>query len=120
VQRANLDGTNVQTLFTVLTLPRSKSTLFGGKIYWTEGINTGVGRLQRANLDGSLPQTLFTASGVLYGVTVGYDPNFFPLMGPCLFFAARRRNTLRYIDINGGPTTIVARILISDLRRRFL
>jgi len=56
----------------------------------------------------SLPQTLFTASGVLYGVTVGYDPNFFPLMGRVYFSLQDAANTLRYIDINGGPTTIVA------------
>ncbi len=54
IQRANLDGSNVETLLTFqnqLRVPRGIALdVAGGKMYWTD-INTD--RIRRANLDGS-------------------------------------------------------------------
>jgi low density lipoprotein receptor-related protein 5/6 len=60
IKRANLDGTNQQTVVTSL-LPEFKPSAIaldvaGGKIYWTDYV---VDVVQRANLDGTNIETLF-------------------------------------------------------------
>ena len=52
IQRANLDGTNIQDLVTTgLVAPESIALdIAAGKMYWTD---TGADRIQRANLDGT-------------------------------------------------------------------
>ena len=57
IQRANLDGSNVQTLVSRgLVSPNGIAVdVAGGKMYWTD---FGTDRIQRANLDGSNVQTL--------------------------------------------------------------
>jgi hypothetical protein len=115
VQRANLDGTNVQTLFTGADATSVEVDMVGSKIYWTQGINSNVNTLRRANLDGSSPQTLFTApvqmsgSGVMYGLSVGYDTAFYP-QGRVYFSLQTNTpsDTLETMDLNGGPTTTIA------------
>ena len=59
VQRANLDGTNIQDLVTVgLSHPSGIAVdVAGGKVYWTD---TGTDKIQRANLDGTDIQDLVT------------------------------------------------------------
>ena len=58
IQRANLDGSNVEDLVTGLNQPnRIALDVTGGKMYWT---NIGMRVIQRANLDGSNVQTLVT------------------------------------------------------------
>ena len=56
VQRANLDGSQVETLFTQNSMGIALD-LAGGKIYWSEWI---ADRIRRANLDGSQVQTIVT------------------------------------------------------------
>ena len=56
VQRANLDGSQVETLFSEHSMGIALD-LGGGKIYWTEWIEE---RIRRANLDGSQVQTIVT------------------------------------------------------------
>ena len=56
VQRANLDGSQVETLFSENSMGIALD-LGGGKIYWTEWIEE---RIRRANLDGSQVQTIVT------------------------------------------------------------
>ena len=57
IQRANLDGSNIESLVTGLDYPRGLPLdVAGGKIYWTED-----GRMiRRANLDGSNSESLVT------------------------------------------------------------
>ena len=56
IQRANLDGSNIEDLVTGLDWARDLALdVAGGKMYWT---NTG--RIQRANLDGSNIEDLVT------------------------------------------------------------
>ena len=63
VQRANLDGSNIETLITELEAPFGIAlNVDGGKMYWTEADMDVPGRykVQRANLDGSNIETLVT------------------------------------------------------------
>ena len=59
IQRANLDGSNIETLF-IIENRISNPTLDvnGGKIYWTANKYRVGQRIQRANLDGSNIETL--------------------------------------------------------------
>ena len=62
IQRANLDGSNVETLLTFenfLRVPRGIALdVAGGKMYWTDATRD---RIRRANLDGSSPEALVTS-----------------------------------------------------------
>jgi len=71
IQRANLDGTNVELLITGLVSP-SGITLdpSGGKMYWTD---IGTGKIQRANLDGSSVEELLTIGTVFTPVDIALD-----------------------------------------------
>ena len=65
IQRADLDGSNVQSLVTGLSTPVGmKLDEPNGKMYW---ISQEHGRVQRANLDGSNVEDLIT------GLTTPYD-----------------------------------------------
>ena len=59
IQRANLDGSNVETLLTFqnqLRLPRGIALdVAGGKMYWTDIVRD---RIRRANLDGTEPEDI--------------------------------------------------------------
>ena len=56
IQRANLDGSNVQDLVTGLNTPYGiVLDVAGGKMYWTD---VNADKIQRANLDGSNVQDL--------------------------------------------------------------
>jgi len=56
IQRANLDGSNIEDLVTLGWARDLALDVAGGKMYWT----TGAGRIQRANLDGSNIEDLVT------------------------------------------------------------
>ena len=64
IQRASLDGSNIETLFTIETIDNRISDpvldVNRGKIYWTENIFArDRERIRRANLDGSNIETVF-------------------------------------------------------------
>ena len=61
IQRANLDGSDIETLFIIEDEIHNPSLdLNGGKIYWIDYEFTRYGgKIQRANLDGSDIETLF-------------------------------------------------------------
>ena len=62
LQRANLDGTNVEDIVTGLGGPRGVDLdISEGKIYWASSMNTTSRKIYRANLDGSNVQDLLTA-----------------------------------------------------------
>ena len=67
IQRANLDGTQVETLFSVHTMGLALD-LGAGKIYWTEWIDDGI---QRANLDGSQVETIVVGLGWPKDIALG-------------------------------------------------
>ena len=58
IQRANLDGTNVEDLVTTeITLEGIALDVSGGKMYW---MDSDEGKIQRANLDGTNVEDLIT------------------------------------------------------------
>ena len=61
IQRANLDGSNIEDLVTQgLSVPTGIALdVVGGKMYWTDLANY-TDKIQRANLDGSDVQDLVT------------------------------------------------------------
>ena len=68
VQRANLDGANVQDLVTGLEHPVGIALdVAGGKMYWTDW---EAGKVQRANLDGANVQDLVTGLGWPYSIAL--------------------------------------------------
>ena len=68
VQRANLDGSNVQDLLTGLGKPSGIALdIAGGKMYWGA---QDPGKVQRANLDGSNVQDLLTGLDWPYGIAL--------------------------------------------------
>jgi hypothetical protein len=72
VQRANLDGTGVETLVTGLGNPRQIALdLSAGKMYWSDN---GTDKIQRANLDGTSVEDLIVTSnafGIALDVAAG-------------------------------------------------
>ncbi len=64
IERADLDGSNLEGLVSGRTQPRG-ITLLDGKVYWTH-----QGEIQRANLDGSDVETLFSGLGTPAGIVV--------------------------------------------------
>ena len=74
IQRANLDGSNIEDLVTQTQGLRVQSGIAldvaGGKMYWTD---YGTDKIQRANLDGSNIEDLVTQglrdpNGIALGV----------------------------------------------------
>ena len=69
IQRANLDGSNVQDLVTGLDYPSGIALdVSAGKMYW---VDSGTDKIQRANLDGSNIEDLVTGLG--YPLDIALD-----------------------------------------------
>ena len=68
IQRANLDGSNVENLLTGLGTPSGIALdIAGGKMYWTD---PAIGKIQRANLDSSNVEDLLTGLGTPSGIAL--------------------------------------------------
>lgn len=67
IQRANLDGSNVEDLVTGLSATKGIALdVAGGKMYWVHGWNESLGddlEIRRASLDGSNVETLTRVAG---------------------------------------------------------
>ena len=76
ISRANLDGSNIETLITGLDNPHSVALdITDGKMYWVDydlfADEDGTGKIQRANLDGSNIETLVaTGSDGLFDIAL--------------------------------------------------
>ena len=72
IQRANLDGTNVQDVVTGLVRPQDIAVdVKHGKLYWTEEFGEiAKPNIWRANLDGSNIQRLITSTEYPKGIQV--------------------------------------------------
>ena len=67
IQRANIDGPNIQNLITGLDSPKDIAVdMVGGKLYWTEAGD----RIQCADLNGANIQIFATSSDTLGSITV--------------------------------------------------
>jgi hypothetical protein len=110
VQWSNFDGSNVQTLISGENAIAIEKDDASNKIYYIAGQNTNTSTVKSANLNGSSIQTLYTApvssggTALNYGVTVGYDTNFYP--GGRVYFTlqdgANASNTVRSMPLTGG------------------
>ena len=70
VQRSNLDGTNVQTLASLRSIPLGiAADPSGRKLYWTNA----AGRIQRANLNGKSIKTLVRKLGTPTDIVLGIE-----------------------------------------------
>ena len=68
IQRANLDGSNVEDILAGLSIPQGIALdLANSKMYWTDA---GNGRIQRANLDGSNVEDLVTGLSDPFGIAL--------------------------------------------------
>ena len=98
IQRANLDGTNVEDL---IELPRVRVPkgialdVKEGKIYSTdEHLNTGSGIIRRLNLDGTEPQTVLKPAHIQLEKT--------RLSGPSGIAVDPYRGKIYWTDLNPG------------------
>ena len=75
IQRANLDGSNIETLFTIEDkISDPALDVNGGKICWTENIFArDRERIRCANLDGSNSETLFITKNNISDLTLDTD-----------------------------------------------
>ncbi len=98
IRRANLDGSNVETLLTGIGNPVGIAVLVDwGAMYWAEG---DTGTIRRANLDGSNVETLATDVGGLGGFVL--DP-FYGVM----YWTAWDTRTIRGAYIGGSNVEII-------------
>ena len=68
IQRANLDGSNIEDFVTGLIAPESIALdVAGGKVYWTDKV---TGKIQRANLDSSNVEDLITGLTIPEGIAL--------------------------------------------------
>jgi hypothetical protein len=79
IQRANLDGTEVETILDGLTEPITMALdLDGQKLYWAERNAITYGSIHRADLNGSNPELLLSGLGL--GVRdLELGPQFLPI-----------------------------------------
>ena len=95
IQRADLDGSNVQTLVPTgsgLIFPRGLALdVEGGKMYWT---NSSIGSIQRANLDGTHRETLISTdnpTGLALDITAAK-----------MYWTVGRTGSIQRANLNGS------------------
>ncbi len=95
IQRADLDGSNVEDLVSGAGLngPDGLSLdLAGGKIYWADA---GTNKIQRANLDGSGVEDLVTGLGIPYGLALDVS-------GGKMYWTNRQTNKIQRANLDGS------------------
>ena len=95
IQRANLDGSNVEILVSGVNSSGLALDVAEGKMYYSTR-----GKIQRANLDGSNVETLVTgvnSSGLALDVTEGK-----------IYWTERSEHRIRRADLNGSNIEILA------------
>ena len=71
IERANLDGSNRQTLISNLPLPEDIALdVLAGQMYWTDGI---ADQILRANLDGTNVQVAVSGNGIDFPFSLALD-----------------------------------------------
>lgn len=102
IQRANLDGTDIEDFFTGLELTVSLTIdKASGKIYWTTYPPYGVPRkIQRANLDGTDVEDFISISNTIAGIDV--DP-----AGGFLYWMDASAERIQRTTLDGANTKIL-------------
>lgn len=108
IQRANLDGSNVQTL---VSAPYTYGGLRGiavdasaGKMYWIDN-TSGNNKIRRANLDGTAIQDVVTSSNVFWAMSVAIDSAAGKLYWTD--FGAGSQNAIRRANLDGTNVEVV-------------
>ena len=108
IQRANLDGTNIETLIPtgsgLLTPGGIALDVAGGKMYWTDYIR---GSIQRANLDGTNIETLISVNAP---VRLALD-----IAAGQIYWAAQQPGSIQRANIDGSNMQTLA----TGLRRPY-
>ena len=95
IQRANLDGSNVQDLVTGLNNPQGIALdVAGGKMYWTEK-DWGNDKIQRANLDGSNRQVLLDGFHSPQGIALD-------VIGDKMYWATGSFHAIQCANLDGS------------------
>jgi hypothetical protein len=100
IQRANLDGSNVETLlsgFAVGALKGIEIDPAAGKMYWT---NSVAQKIQRANLDGSGVQDLVTLQTGLWDVALDTAAGK-------MYWASSEDDTIRRANLDGSGAQLL-------------
>ncbi len=95
IQRADLDGSNVEDLISGggLNGPDGLSLdLAGGRIYWADA---GTNKIQRANLDGTGVEDLVTGLGIPYGLALDVS-------GGKMYWTNRLSNKIQRANLDGS------------------
>ena len=93
IQRATLNGTNVQDLVTGLRTPEGIALdVTGGKMYWTDN---GTDKIQRSNLDGSNIEDLVT--GLSSPESIALD-----VAGGKMYWTDASTNKIQRATLNGS------------------
>ena len=95
IQRADLDGSNVEDLVTSAGLDGPDGLSLdpaGGKIYWADA---GTNKIQRANLDGSGVEDLVTGLGIPYGLALDVS-------GGKMYWTNRQTNKIQRANLDGS------------------
>ena len=102
IQRANLDGSQIETLVSGLGYPNGIALdMAGGKMYWTDN----RGRIQRANLDGSQIETLVSGLGYLESIALD-------VAGDRMYWHSKFRNRIQWANLDGSQIeTLVGGLL---------
>ena len=98
IQRANLDGSNVQDLVTGLVWADQIAVDFiGGKMYWVDqgGLERGVSKIQRANLDGTNVEDL-VITNESHPVSIALD-----VAGDKMYWTTRRVSKIQRANLDG-------------------
>ena len=96
IQRANLDGTNIQDIVTTGLDEPSGITLdtAGGKMYWADG---ATGKIQRANLDGTNIQDIVTTGFLDIPQSIALDVD-----GGQIYWTNWIAGTIQRANLNGS------------------
>ena len=104
IQRANPDGSQVQTLVSGLDDPEGIALdMSGGKIYWTESDKVG-----RANLDGSQVQTLGTETGSDLALDVAQGKMYLANWRGIIYRTGLGGSPVETIVPNAGASEVIA------------
>lgn len=106
IRRANLNGTNAETLFFDLSPTADSPKALAvhsqaGKLYWSNQSHTGGGHLRRCNLDGSGMETFFSSQ------LPGADALALDLQNQKIYLSSEAGEQITRCSLNGNDFEII-------------
>ena len=105
IQRANLDGSNIETLFTIeskISYPTLDIDMDRGKIYWKDYDAKDRHKIRRANLDGSNIETLFITKNGISNLTLDANGGKIYWTDDIYYYWSDGRYNSGAVDVRGG------------------